>query len=146
MLSDYHWRSRWIYGVGADAVDWTMALPVRPWNRTTRTTGGSRTAAGGTPASHVVRRDYLLNLTLRYLETEVESLAGLIQWGQSAEAMLWYPDAAETDSFPVWLEHPVAGEDLAETRLEEYPRVLEATLVLRRTVPFPWTLDFYPEP
>jgi hypothetical protein len=137
------WMSRFVYGVGGDAVDWTTTLPVRPWRRITATAGGSRTAAGGVPASHVVRRDYNLALTLRLYETEMSDLAGLITWGQSSEYFLWYPDAAVEESYPVYLEHPVAGEDLEEERSAEFPSVIEATLVLRRITATPWALDYF---
>jgi hypothetical protein len=36
------------------------------------------------------------------------------------------------ESYVVYLEHPVAGEDLEEERSAEFPSVIEATIVLRR--------------
>jgi len=140
----YPLKSRFVYGVGGDIVDWTTSLPARPWARIIRSIGGSRTAAGGVPASHVVRRDFLLAVTLRLYETEAVDLAGLIAWGQSSEYFLWYPDANdETESYAVYLEHPVAGEDLEEQRSAEFPSVVEATIVLRRIALQPWNLDYF---
>ena len=139
----YPWKSRFVYGVGGDLTDWTTSIPARPWARTTRTIGGSRTAAGGVPASHVVRRDYLLAVTLRLEELETMDLAGLIAWGQASEYFLWYPDANEEEAYPVYLEHPVAGEDLEEERNAEFPSVVEVTIVLRRVLGVPWPLDYF---
>jgi hypothetical protein len=139
------WRSRFVYGTGGDIVDWTTLLPTRAWRRSTISIGGSRTAAGGVPASHVVRRDYLLWLPLRLYESEVEDLASLITWGQSSESFLWYPDTEVATSYEVYLEHPVAGESLDEARMQEYPLVLEIEIALRRVVPAPWDIEFYTE-
>jgi len=140
----YPWKSRFVYGTGGDITDWTTSLPARPWARIIRSVGGSRTAAGGVPASHVVRRDYLLAVTLRLTELETVDLAWLIAWGQSSEYFLWYPDADdETESYAVYLEHPVAGEDLEEQRSAEFPSVIEATIVLRRILGAPWPLDYF---
>lgn len=137
------WMSRFVYGVGDGLTTWDLTLPIRPWRRTTATIGGSRTAAGGVPASHVVRRDYLLWLTLRLYETERTSLDALIEWGQSSESLLWYPDQEEATVYEVYLEHPVAGEDLEEERSDEFPRVIEATICLRRVDTYAWSLDYF---
>lgn len=138
------WMSRFVYGVGDDTVTWDLTLPVRPWRRITATIGGSRTAAGGVPASHVVRRDFNLAVTLRLYESEMDNLAELVIWGQSAEEFLWYPDSTDlTTVYSVYLEHPVAGEDLEEERLDEFPSVIEATVVLRRVQPYPWPLEYF---
>ena len=140
------WRPRFVYGIGDTTVDWALSLPVMPWERRTATAGGSRTAASGTPAAHVVRRDHNLELTLRLFESEMASLNGLMVWAQAAENFLWYPDATDdTQSFLVWLESPKAGEDVVPMRSSEYPRVLEVRIELRPTAPLPWTLDYFPE-
>jgi Pyruvate/2-oxoacid:ferredoxin oxidoreductase gamma subunit len=79
--------SRFFYGVPGDTTDWTTELPVRPWARTTRTIGGSRIAAGGVPASHVVRRDYILAITLRLYEHERDELDALVAMNPAALAV-----------------------------------------------------------
>jgi hypothetical protein len=137
------WMSRFVYGVGDGLTTWDLTLPIRPWRRVTATIGGSRTAAGGVPASHIVRRDYLLWLTLRVYETERPDLDALIEWGQSSESLLWYPDQEETTVYEVYLEHPVAGEDLEDQRSDEFPSVIEATICLRRVDAYAWSLDYF---
>jgi len=137
------WLSRFFYGVPGDTTDWTTELPVRPWRRTTRTIGGSRIAAGGVPASHVVRRDYLLAVTLRLYEHERPDLDALVAWGQLSESFFWWPDADEVTYYNVYLDHPVAGEDLEEQRDPEFPSVIEATIVVRRVDGYAWDLDYF---
>jgi len=144
---DYPWRARFVFGTGGDIVDWQTTLPVVGWTPVTPTVGGSRTAASGTPAAYVVRRDYNLRLTLRLYETELPNLAALIRWGQLAEYFLWYPDANESGtSHAVYLENPVAGESWEPARDGTYPKVFTVDLVLRLVVGGPWYLDFYPDP
>jgi hypothetical protein len=137
-------RPRFVYGTGGDVTTWTTRLPARPWDYSTPTVGGSRTAASGVPAGYVVRRDFLLDVRLRLYETELADLDALVQWGQLSETITFYPDALETgESFLVYLEHPVAGEEWRPVRLQEYPRVLEVTLTLRRVADTPFELDYF---
>jgi hypothetical protein len=132
-------RSRFVYTGG----DLTLRLPCRPWDRRTATVGGSRTSGGGIPAAYVVRRDYMVVLPLRFMEDEWPGVEALLAWGQGAELITWYPDAADTGtSYEVWLEAPVAGVAVAPTR-NEFPGMLELTIELRAAVDVPWELDYY---
>jgi len=141
---DYPWRSRFIYGPPASLTDWETTLPVKPWSYPTRTVGGSRTAAAGRPASHVVRRDYNLRLPLRLYEEELPSVYALIAWGQLSESLLWLPDAnIPATRFLVYLESPLAGEDWEAGRDAQFGRVFEGPLVLRRVDGFAWDLDYF---
>lgn len=145
----YPFRSRFVYGIGGDAVDWTTTLPARAWDRRTSTVGGSRTSAGGTPAAYIVRRDHVIGLTLRVLESEWSDLHGMLQWGQFGESFTWYPDAGGdviAEAAVVWLDFPQAGEDIRPVRHADYPRVLEVTIELRSFDALPWLLEYYAEP
>jgi hypothetical protein len=125
-------RSRFVYGTGGDVVTWTTRLPVRPWDWSTPTIGGSRTAAGGIPASYVVRRDHNLTVTLRLYQNELEDLDGLIEWGQASESFVWYPDVTDLATFAtVYLEVPLAGESWEPRRDANYPKVFEMDLTFR---------------
>lgn len=137
-------RSRFVYGATGSETDWTMGIPIRAWGRSTPTVGGSRTAAGGTPASYIVRRDHLLSLPLRFRESEWEDLHGVLAWGQASESFEWYPDALDpATSFTVYLISPAAGEEIEPQRSAEYPKLLELTVELRRVDNEIWTLDFH---
>lgn len=144
-LSDHPWRSRFIYGVGGDEVDWQTTLPTQEWKRRTPTVGGARTAASGTPAGYTVRRDYNLALPIRFYESEHEDLNALITWGQSKEEFLWYPDAnVPGESYLVYLESPNPGEDWEPVRDTDFPRAFVFEIVLRRVADEPWLLNYYP--
>jgi hypothetical protein len=142
---DYPRRSRFVYGTGGDVTDWETKLPAEPWEMETPTVGGSKTSAAGVPAAYVVRRDHLLRLPLRLRETELEDLAGLIEWGQSAESFLWYPDANDsTVSFLVYLEEPIAGQPWRPVRDPDYFTVFRQDIALRAVVGSFWDLEYFP--
>lgn len=139
------WRPRFVYGTGGDITDWAAILPVRPWDRSNRTVGGSRTAAGGTPAAYIVRNDRVLAITLRLYESEVGAFDSFMAWAQADESFLWYPDARlDSTVYHVWLEAPKAGVDVQWRRDPKFPRVLETTIELRTVVAQPWTLEYFP--
>lgn len=133
-------RSRFVY----DDNDWETSLPVMPWDRVTSTVGGHRKSASGVPAAYVVRRDHVLRLTLRFRESEWEEIHRMIRWGQGGETITWYPDAlVPGESFNVYLESPLAGEDISPSRSSSYPRVLELAIGLRRADGSAWGIDYF---
>lgn len=126
---------RFDYGAGGIFVP---RRPPRPWTPIDASIGGSRTAAAGVPAGYVVRRDALLELTLRLDEDEWVELVNLIDYGQQGEAFLWTPDTAELGTnYPVYLEEPTPGGRFAPQRTD-FPRVLEAAITLRGVDLPPW--------
>ena len=125
----YYRRSRFVFGTD----DWTTEVSAHPWIPSDASVGGSRTSAAGIPASYVVRRDKLTELTLRVSEDEWEDYLALLTWGQTSATFLWYPDADEAASYTVYLESPLAGERSSPTRLGDFLRVFECTITLRNT-------------
>lgn len=113
------------------AVDWTTTLPPRTWNYSDVTVGGSRTTASGMQAGYVVRRDAILDLTLRVRETEWADLITFVSAAQTGAVVTWYPDSASVTTFQVYLSAPLAGDALSGVRSDEYPRVMEVALKLR---------------
>lgn len=131
-------RGRFVFGTE----DWTTEYSVRPWDPARGGVGGSRTAASGVPASYTVRKDELLELTLRVTEAEYATLDALIDFGQTSESFLFYPEADENEPVEVYLEAPLAAERWKPTRLGEFPRVFEAAIVLRGADTTPWVPYF----
>jgi hypothetical protein len=120
-------RSRFVYGGG----DFTTELSAHPWIPADSTVGGDKVSAAGIPASYIVRRDNLMEVTLRVQEDEWETFLSLIAFGQSRQTFTWYPDSDEGANFTVYLESPLAGERWAPTRLGGFERVYEIPIVLR---------------
>lgn len=128
-------QTRFDYGFGGQ---FTPTHPPRPWTPIDETIGGKRVAAAGVPAAYVVRRDSLVELTLRLEEDEWLELVNLIDYGQQGESITWYPDASDLlTSYEVYLEEPAPGGRYAPTRAD-YLRIFETTIVLRGVDLPPW--------
>lgn len=93
--------------------------------------GSRHISAAGIPASYQVRRDKLAHIVLRLLEDEWPDFDDLINFGQSSQSFLWYPDAAEASSFLVYLESPAAGQSIKPVPDGQYPRVWQVTITVR---------------
>lgn len=134
------WRSRFVYG---DTGDFTLSLPVRAWIPADDTVGGVRIAAGGVPATYIVRRDVLIELVLRFYESEWPDVLALVTFGQSGEDWVWYPDADAVANYNVYLHAPAPGTRWTPTRDSNFARVFELTLTLRGVDgALPWTEYF----
>lgn len=136
-------RSRFVYGISPVTLD--FSLPPRPWHIGEDSIGGRRISGGGIGASHIVRRDMILILPLRFRETDWPSVVALIRWGQSEETFTWFPDSNLATSFSVWLHAPEAGSNIRPQRVPDYPKLFELVFTLRRAdlTETPWNLDFF---
>lgn len=137
-------RSRFVYG----GQTFTTSVSVRPWIPVDNTIGGYRIAGSGVPAGYVARRDSIVELVVRFYESEWLSLLNMIIYAQDGAASItWYPDDDDEDtSFVVYLDSPAAGERIVPTRDSQFPRLLELPLVLRGSgteVPFVPYLELY---
>ncbi len=130
-------RSRFDFGTSS----WTTELSAQEWSPSDETVGGFRISAGGVPASYVVRRDALIEVPLRVLETEWAAFLNLVQWGQSSQQVTWYPDADDIGtSFLCYWHSPHAGDRVAPARDAAYPRMFTVTVTLRGVgAVVPWT-------
>jgi len=110
---------------------WEALLPAMPWTPRDRTVGGHVVSQAGIPASYVVRRDVLLDLTLRFWEAEWPMVAELVAFGQTCQPFLWWPDASVDETIVAYLETPAAGDRWSPARSSDFPRVFELGLTLR---------------
>lgn len=125
---------------GASAFEASIASP--PWTPGDDTLGGVRVAASGLPASYIVRRDALLDVMLRFRESEWPAVLSLVTYGQTGQVITFFPDAEELTTFDVYLQTPAAGERWAPSREATYPRVLTLALTLRGAASVPWSEYF----
>ena len=135
-MSTYYRRSRFVYG--PSDTEFITELSAHPWTPVDFTVGGARTSAAGVPASYVVRRDNLYELPLRITEDEWQQFLALVAFGQTDEPFTWYPDADDVVAIPVYLENPLSGERWAPSRMSDFLRVFEITLVLRQANTTTW--------
>jgi hypothetical protein len=123
-----------------NGVTWAASLDQQPWTPMQDTVGGTAISAAGVPASFVVRRDELLEVSVVVLEHELAGLLAVVAWGQAAEAFVWHYDADEdVAGTAVYLASPVAGERVVPRRLAGFARAFTLTLVLRKVSGGSWT-------
>lgn len=126
-----------------------LATPMRHWQRRQHTIGGLRESASGTArAARTIRRDYLLDLTLRVDEAELAAFELFIAWAQDnpATAFTFWPDVAVPGtSYACFLIAPVHGEEFTAPRDGEFASMLNPAITLRRTDGAAWPLVWYPD-
>lgn len=124
----------------------TTEIAARAWTPADATIGGRRVSASGVPAAYVVRRDALLNLTLRFFEHEWAAIYNLLIYGQSSDPITWYPEATDDEvSWSVYLESPAYGETFSPSRDGAFPRMMEISIVLRGVgTAVPWA-SYFPD-
>ena len=118
-------------------------LPPSGWEAREASVGGHVRATGGLPASYIVRRDRLIDLTLRIRESEWLDFLNALVLMQSGDPFEWFPRVG--DPAPAWvtLWAPIPGTPFAPQRMPDYPRVFEATITLRGDgTSNPWTPFF----
>lgn len=125
------WCPRFVFG----ANDFAFSMPMRPPTPMNGGIGGSETAASGVPASYSVRRDYLLNVPLRFTEeewTEVEALIEAMQ-AHPTGGFDFYADKNQPEpSNTCYIEEPAMGTRWGPTRGEFFGSY-DLTIILRST-------------
>jgi hypothetical protein len=133
----------WTPGFGYLAAELRLSLPMRPWRHVSPTVGGRRVSATGIPAAYMVRRDAVLEVTIRCYEHEWPAVLAMIAYGQAAGVLTFTPDLAVPGvSREVYLDAPEMGEDVAPERDPDYLDVLTITLRLRAVDGEPWDLRY----
>ncbi len=133
-------RPRWVYNDGS-AVDFTMALPQRPWDFGKLQVGGSDVSAAGVPAAFTIRQENLLYITIRFPVSEWANVERLVRHGQGGGTFTFYPDQTGT-THTVYLDEPRMGEVIRPRRDPRDQRTFELDITLRRTTDALFTDDY----
>jgi hypothetical protein len=121
------------------------SIPQRAWNRVISGVRGSLLSATGVGASYSIRDDHLLELTVRYLESEEPAFLAMVNF-----LMAWpnsgviYPDSLDLLTFyDFQLRAPTFNDDeYRGIRDDEYPQALQSTLRIVKTDGTAWA-DIY---
>lgn len=120
-----------------------LDLPITPWTRSTAAVGGDIEADSGARAAFIVRRDEFLTFSLRFFEDEWPYVQFLIDYAQTGQSIVWYPDQEDLGtSFACYLESPAVGGLYQPTPDASYPRVFQLEITLVKASP--WTLPVWP--
>lgn len=121
-------RPRFVF----DTEDFTLELPVGPWDFEENTIGGSAESGAKVIAAFTVRRDLALIIPLRFYESEWPLVRALIEFGVTGQPIVWYPDAEEPTNYEIYLDNPSAGDDFEGTPDGIYPRALSLGIAVTR--------------
>lgn len=136
---------RWVYNDGS-SVDYTLALPQRPWSFGSLGHGAMGVTASGIPAGYEVRRDYTLDLGLRFPETEWPDVERLVRHLQRARPATLYLDSEnEQAAHTVYGEAPAMGEPIRPRRGTE-PSTLELDVTVRSATATIFTEAYFEDP
>jgi len=141
------WIPRFVFG----EEDLQLTYPVTRWSPGARTVGSVRKSGTGTPGPVLRLRKDVLSLTLRFLDTEWDSVRSLIDYGQFFRVIDWYPgdDIAFMDPLTpiqVYLDAPRVGDGIRPQRDGSLPWLMTLGISLTRVDGQPWDLEYFKEP
>jgi hypothetical protein len=110
------WVPKISYGSGPTVL--TLTYPVKIWTPRVQSVGGRAVSDAGVPESYVIRRDQLLDLSLRFTETEWVAIDTWLAFAQGAQAFdFWLDNTDNTTKYTVYLDKPEPGNgEIAPTR------------------------------
>lgn len=120
-----------------DAAVMLMSQSSGIWIPDSLSQGGGSESAAGVPETYIIRRDGLLMVPLRFLETEWLMVAQWIQWcldSGSQGFFSFYPDQAKAQNYQCWLLKPKVGERWGVKRAQGYVKCFEVDLEMRTRV------------
>lgn len=139
---DMPWCPRIVVG----DTDYTFELPMRPPDFPVGGIGGSAESAAGLPASYGVRDDDMLDVHLRFYESERPDVTELVRQMQKHFATIaFYADKDDAEpSNTCYLRSPERGSDWQPTRSDELAggRGFELTIRLR-SITGPWEIEYF---
>lgn len=139
-MSTFVLTPKFVYG----ATPTTLALTIaqRPWSPSSQAVGGAELGAP-TPAAYVVRRDELLDVTLRFHESEWAAVRAWLVWAQALPNTFdYFPDLYLSAFHTCYLVSPVMGEPIRPVREETFG-VYEIGLQFRKVDGTAWDLTYW---
>lgn len=133
-------RLRWTHG----AVDVTTDQPVPPWLPGTKGEGDrSRLADAGITVEEK-RRDELLDLTIRFRESEWADVYALVSHLQRGGTATLYLEASVANGVLVYGVSPAFGQKIAPRRTQNGD-LLELPITVRKAAAAPtvWTEEYF---
>lgn len=122
---------RVVYGTGPTTFDFT--LPQKLWTPWSRAKGGSNVSDSGIPEAFIVRRDQLVDLELRFYESEWGNVLAFLSDVQNGNQFNFYFDKTNLAGtlYVVYLESPELGKGEIKPTREGFPRVFNIPVTLR---------------
>lgn len=133
---------RWRPKVEYAGTTLVFSRPQRPWTPESVATGGHRTSASGVMEAYEIRRDEILEITLRFTEPEWPAVRAWLAHAQRAGSFDFYSDRNDSTGRTCLLESPAMGEPLRPERAE-YGGDYEMSVRIRAVSGGPWAEAYY---
>jgi hypothetical protein len=140
---------RWSPRIVVGSFDYAFDLPMRSPDFPVGGVGGSDISAAGFPASYGVRDDYLLDVHLRFEESERANVEELVlELQKHVTTIAFYPDRDDALNWQTcYLDAPARGSRWQPRRESDpgYPLMFELTITLRSIVGA-WSINYISDP
>lgn len=123
---------KFTYDVGPTTLLMTQSSTI--WTPDRVLQGGGSESAAGVPENYVIRRDGILNLGLKFLESEWAAVAAFLDFCIGSGSQGWFtffPDQTKGLNYQSWLLKPKIGEPWGTKRADGYVKALQIDLTLR---------------
>lgn len=119
---------------GVDDIELFFSLPQKLWIAGSRPHGGGNISDAGIPEAFVIRRDQLVEVELRFTESEWPDVADWLEYVQSngASFRFWFDVNDPLTEYTVYLDSPEADDELMPSR-DEFTSVLQMKMTFRST-------------
>lgn len=124
--------------------EFALTKPMFPWEHRRAGIGGSAVAASGVPAAYVIRRDRIVDLTLRVMEGELDALSSILEGiRDSGDPFVFAFDRDdEATEFTVYLVSPAWPDEIESERDDQYRELFTVPISIRRADGEPFGLSW----
>lgn len=125
---------KWIPKFLCGATTYTLTQPQKLWTVHSKSHGGGDVSDAGVPEAFIIRRDQLVDVEIRFLESEWAIIDTIIAFGQTGQSFtFWFDKDDNATDYVVYLDSPSIGDgDVSPTR-DSYVGVYTLRMTLRTT-------------
>lgn len=119
------------YGTGPTVLTFTQSQKL--WHPKSKDVGGSNRSDAGIPETFIIRREYTVDVEIRFLESEWAAVDTWLASVIAGTAFDWWFDKDDNATkYTVYLESPSVGNEIAPKR-DAFGKVFTLQLTFRTT-------------
>lgn len=121
-----------VYNAGGTVLIFSQSSTL--WTSDRQAIGGGSVSSAGVPEIYVIRKDSLIKLSLRFLESELASVITWVDWtfdNGSLGFFYYYPSQTNSTNYKSWLVTPKITEPYGFRRVTGTLNVLELDVEFR---------------
>lgn len=131
---------KWIPKFTCGATTYSLTQPQKLWTVKSKPYGGGDVSDAGVPEAFIIRRDQLVDIEIRFLESEWSVVDTILNYGQTGQSMtFWFDKNDNATQYTVYLESPNVGDGEVTPSRDTYTGVYTLKMTLRNTSTSPFT-------